>query len=46
MKPARKTMKKGNVRGVVIPNDENAADSESLNPVSSNYLIIFGRRDA
>ena len=46
MKSARKTMKKCNVRGAVVPNDEDAADSESLNPVSSNHLIIFGRHAA
>ena len=46
MKPARKTMKKCNVRGAVAPNDEDAADSESLNPVSINHLIIRGRRAA
>lgn len=39
-------MEKCNVRGVLVPNDEDAADSESLNPVSANHLMIFGRRAA
>ncbi len=45
MKPARKTMKKTKSEGATLPMTRLAL-SESLNPVSTIHLIIFGRRAA
>lgn len=45
MKPARKTMKKAKSEGAALPMTRLAL-SESLNPVSFNYLIIFERMSA
>jgi len=46
MKIAGKTMKKSDVRGAVIPNDEDAADSESPNLSVMHSILIFTGRFA